>query len=1255
MRNAYAALLSIMLAYSAYVGATTPRAASSSTASRLQTVTAGRNSTPKPTPPSQIQQFPKIADGMCSIDSIQSIVKPCDPCTAFCPAKEITELIRLYVSAKPAVGPLAATEKPINVEFVISSAADPLHTNMALTFDRTIDQIDSAAQASGYFFSRAWMPWDTTVHSESTDFTVRISRARLRDQVESIPGLMVFRGSSSDTASANRLLFVFVVGERPTGGLNPQQFQNALGIRQAMIHEMDVSDDLKTLRIFGPTFSGSLDSLAKNLDSANRMGFEAVTIRSGSVSSFSAITKFRNAVCTAESKTTDKCKGKPLVDFASFQFSDQAMEVGLRNFLPGREDAHSHVAILSEDETEFGSLESGSEASTESLALSEGGKGVHFRRLYYPRGIAQLRDAYQQNLKTQQASEIGKTPSPTGLPLSLGITGSDDDSVPQFAPLQSPLSQETIMQGIVSTLRAEHAKVVLIRASDPLDMVFLARYLRQNYPQARLITAGADLLMIHDFYDPQFHGILALTPYPLLMGAQFATRCGTAGNGDIGVQRVFPDSVSSGEFNAVLSLLSGGPARTPCDSTNGIKSGSSEPNYAQFGLPNFLLDPAHENVTGPQNWRPRLWLTAVGRNGYSPVAVLDGDSCLWSAADAERGCVGAKAAEFDGNMRSQFSVHLSVGWMMLWLGGFAATLFFAFVLGYPRVFSMSETLNRFGGGSTARNGLVFALSMLALGFQTILLLPAIVWLGRFGIANGTPEFWNGLWMMALGYLFSAAALGVCCYMGFRKRGDGTLATAGATICGLAIFVASVETCCYWSGPLDNTTGAFVYRYLDVGSGVSPVLPLLFLTLAWMWWCWETLTGVAATQEKEIQVPDARKFGVNNDKEHAQRKSGDPNEGALDRLRLRALAAQPREWPWRSLGVVPMDAKLLVPSVLAFGVIYLLMRPWEIAEAFEGQTYKIIYWIMLYSCLLLVCLIVVQIVGLWLKFRTLLRAIEAVPFRRGFAELKSLTWKPLWKLASNGQEEYRQLLRKQLDALVELKERRTPGKALETSVENAITKADAVSAEFEKLVYGTAAPDTELNVMKGFQAMQSSLAATAAEFLQELNEKWKHEPFAAAPEGSDAGKGADKKPAVEPPARNATLRTMERFLCLFYLSVILVPLRRLQTLIIALAGVFVFVLLSYSSYPFESRESFHALLICIFFGISIVVGIVYGQMFANPLLSRITNTTPGEVGLDFWIKLGTFVFVPLLSLLSVQFPEINSFLFSWLQPAMQSVK
>lgn len=182
-----------------------------------------------------------------------------------------------------------------------------------------------------------------------------------------------------------------------------------------------------------------------------------------------------------------------------------------------------------------------------------------------------------------------------------------------------------------------------------------------------------------------------------------------------------------------------------------------------------------------------------------------------------------------------------------------------------------------------------------------------------------------------------------------------------------------------------------------------------------------------------------------------------------------------------------------------------------------------------------------------------------------------------------------------------------------------------------------------------------MAGATSQALIFASEKWKRERYSPPAKSDATNESKEKQEVVDEPAKDPILRAVEYFLCLFYLNVVLVPLRRLQTLILAMAGVFVFALISYSSYPFESRESFHALLISILFAISLAVGIVYGQMYANPLLSRITNTKPGELGLDFWVRLGTFVFVPLLTVLSVQFPEINSFLFSWLQPALQSVK
>jgi hypothetical protein len=60
------------------------------------------------------------------------------------------------------------------------------------------------------------------------------------------------------------------------------------------------------------------------------------------------------------------------------------------------------------------------------------------------------------------------------------------------------------------------------------------------------------------------------------------------------------------------------------------------------------------------------------------------------------------------------------------------------------------------------------------------------------------------------------------------------------------------------------------------------------------------------------------------------------------------------------------------------------------------------------------------------------------------------------------------------------------------------------------------------------------------------------------------------------------------------------------------------------------------------------------MHRDAILSRLTGTTPGELGADFYIKIGGFVVLPLISLLVSQFPDVNNFLFSWLQPALQTL-
>jgi hypothetical protein len=306
------------------------------------------------------------------------------------------------------------------------------------------------------FFSRdAWMPWDISAHNESADFTIRLAQSKFRDQVESLPGLMIFQKLVE--GGPPTILFVFISGETPTGGLHIEQFENALKIRAAIFDGVCPEyPELKTLRIFGPVSSGSLRSLNTVLN-ADAHQFTRIAVRSGSVSSDLAVRQFR---MQTRLEWLDPATGKPSVgrpNFRTFQVTDARQESYLDCFFADRKRSHFNLAVLSEDETAFGNQArdgstngdegTGTAPSAQPTSCSRTAAPVHpeFLRLYYPRGIAQLRDAYQQNVKAEAASDSAKIPTQNGLPLSLTVTGNDDDTVAPFSPLQTPLSQETIL------------------------------------------------------------------------------------------------------------------------------------------------------------------------------------------------------------------------------------------------------------------------------------------------------------------------------------------------------------------------------------------------------------------------------------------------------------------------------------------------------------------------------------------------------------------------------------------------------------------------------------------------------------------------------------------------------------------------------------------------------------------------------------------------------------------------------------------
>ena len=150
------------------------------------------------------------------------------------------------------------------VGFVIAFVPNPVSTHLPLFFDRMVETIQQAAQDESYAYDDSWFPWENEAKEYSS-----LNDQQAFDELTKInlqqPGIMMFRqGLGGETAAQPYKggLIVFLVGEKPTGGIDDAQFKSAL----AWVHSLEDTPGLPRLRILGPTFSGSLPSLQRALE-----------------------------------------------------------------------------------------------------------------------------------------------------------------------------------------------------------------------------------------------------------------------------------------------------------------------------------------------------------------------------------------------------------------------------------------------------------------------------------------------------------------------------------------------------------------------------------------------------------------------------------------------------------------------------------------------------------------------------------------------------------------------------------------------------------------------------------------------------------------------------------------------------------------------------------------------------------------------------------------------------------------------------
>jgi hypothetical protein len=532
------------------------------------------------------------------------------------------------------------------ISTIVATIPDPIHSHLALDFDRSVDAILLAAADNGYLGSYYWLPWRSQVNSLSTSEAASNPAPKDEDNTrERQPGLIILRYTPDaaewanhkdcfSSASYRRVIYLFLVSETPALGVNGTQLQNAFkyekflrdhhhatlstrpspfaqqptpaGQQQAASKCEPQNAPVDQLSIIGPFFSGSAASLHEGIEAAKR-DLQPQTV------SISGITG--TIVAARELDPRGEHIYRSFGENAGFE-----QERVLQSLATTGYDL-SRVAVLSEAGTVFGAAAKFSgvaketnETNPQAPAKSPSPPGAQpqnprpdidlTRRgtilyLRFPRELSLLRNA-----QSSQSSKSDASAPPTPY-LNLSLKDyTADDTVPRFSITQSPLSIEAQLMAIAHQLQRARIQFILISASNVLDDIFLAQFLHRACPDARLVVfSGGDLLFERDVDNAPYIGSISISPY-LLTALDFGNK----------VQWLHSSYQAEAIYNAA--------SYTFWDRS--VEPSPKLAGYRRYPVPN--PDPDRDSklpLPTTQFLQIPLWAAVIGADGYYPLGVLN--------------------------------------------------------------------------------------------------------------------------------------------------------------------------------------------------------------------------------------------------------------------------------------------------------------------------------------------------------------------------------------------------------------------------------------------------------------------------------------------------------------------------------------------------------------------------------------------------------------------------------------------------------
>jgi hypothetical protein len=1193
------------------------------------------------------------------------------------------------------------------VKALIAVVPDPVRTNMALQFDRTIDALLAAAGDYGYVSSYYWLPWKE--HGESAKTSEGEGQGNAAKNIHE-PGLIVFK-CAQDTqkktscshngwAQASpfsppaddfaRVIYLFLVGETPTTGIDSFQIHNAFRYQDELekagtVLGRSTAEDSRNLAIIGPTFSGSAASLRQAIDTmlAKHPEVKAVSVN-GATSTGLAVDQLNPIAANSNSLVTGQ-----KIEYKSFTYDatyDQQCLLGLLSNTSSASN-HTNVAFLIEDGTAYGfqatahATPGGTTPAQQSqTSTCPANQNVNQITIRFPREISLLRNAQAEQGSRREENPAGSAPSPY-LHFSLKDSNASD-SIPHLSRDNTPLSQEAQLMTIARQLQRYRAQYIAISGSNILDLLFLAQFLHRACPDAKLVFYVGDLLFEREIDNVPFIGTITFTPYPL-----FSTV--SSDPGGTGAKRAFSDSNTEAYYNAASYTFWDDPSKTN-------KTNPNDP----CTLPLMLA--GYRNMQ-----QPPLLVTAIGGDGYYPIGIASPKATNNASILPPIPCAKADVStQKVSSVSFQLPNYPERLWRFLCLAVLLLSAVHSIALCIADYWSpLTREL------AVAQNDQPWRRAMyIQIGSAMLFCMVFVVAtppLSTFKLAPvDRPALLLSGCALAMGFLSVVIAFwktwGYIGWPGTPKKVDLDSFRYVYFIFNLIAWITLLSVPLLWvylcntnylEGMLTKVGLFFSYRCIHPGSGVSPLVPVLILTFSWYLWAVFQTLRLRFSEYSRPRLPGSLTPG----KPHPLFVADEDLTDCFGNITCLMIS---RRILRRIIkGALKNDIVdiLLVVAYLVVLVLFVYFAPVRSLDAFFWVTkgrptpYQLLVTLLFFPLLFIVISSWLRMILVWESLkRDLLERLENLPIRFAFSRLKATGrvttmrqsgLREQWRDMARSTESIRQMVNcdcirqinassanvphvdlssvgtegpkpsplttisQALDLWALLEQKRSNPKQNLSQAESKVsnTTAPGVSAGGTSRDFPHGGDGRDLAHMFAMQKYYAEFSEILLSYV--LVPHWKKC-------GNRTVASTEKRVS---PEDSPCIRAAEEFLAIRYLALIRAVLANLRQLMMFVSLSFVLAIVAWNSYPFQPRVFIN----WVFTGMLAILGggiiWVLAQVHRDPVLSRITHTKANELGLEFYIRIITFGAVPVLTWLAYQFPEVGSTIFKFLQPGLEVVK